>query len=223
MPLGKKTVNHYLNQQKELFGNQLYISSNTKTPETPINNNNTDLQQYYFDIKDCLECSLGFTLTNFVFGVGNPTADLVFVGEAPGHNEDLKGEPFVGRAGKLLDKILAAISLSRKDIYICNVIKCRPPENRNPSSKEIDKCRPYLDTQLKMIKPKAIIALGKIAANTLLENDLALKKMRGDTFCYKGIDVIVTYHPAALLRNPNFKKPCWEDFKMIRKTYLKIK
>jgi len=223
MPLKRKSVNHYLNQQKELFGNQLYISPNTPSPETTINNNITDLQQYYFDIKDCLECSLGFTRKNFVFGVGNPTADLVFVGEAPGNNEDLKGEPFVGRAGKLLDKILAAISLLRKDIYICNVIKCRPPENRNPSSKEIEKCRPYLDTQLKIIKPKAIIALGKIAANTLLENDFALKNMRGETFYYKGIDVIVTYHPAALLRNPNFKKHCWEDFKMIRKTYLKIK
>ena len=217
----REKIQQYLKQHQELFGERIYLPEDVFKEN--LNNNNTNsstLNEYYVKIKDCLKCSLGYSRTNFVYGVGNPNADLVFVGEAPGHNEDMKGEPFVGRAGKLLDKILAAVSLSRQDVYICNVLKCRPPENRNPSSEEIEKCRPYLDTQLNMIQPKAIIALGKVAANTLLENDLALNKMRGVPFLYNGIDVIVTYHPAALLRNPNFKKPCWEDFQMIQKTYL---
>lgn len=217
----REKIQQYLKQHQELFGERIYFPEDVfKENQNNNNTNSSILNEYYVKIKDCLECSLGYSRTNFVFGVGNPNADLVFVGEAPGHNEDIKGEPFVGRAGKLLDKILTAISLSRNDVYICNVIKCRPPDNRNPSSEEIEKCRPYLDTQLNLIQPKAIIALGKVAANTLLENDLALNKMRGVPFLYNGIDVIVTYHPAALLRNPNFKKPCWEDFQIIQKNYL---
>ena len=178
------------------------------------------LESFKNSICECLKCELGYTRTNFVFGVGNPNADIVFVGEAPGEKEDLIGEPFVGRAGKLLDKILAAINLSREDIYICNVIKCRPPQNRDPLPKEVDLCEPYLKTQLSLINPKLIVALGRIAACTILRTKEPLKNLRNKIFKYEGIDLVVTYHPAALLRNPNFKKPAWEDFQMIRDKYL---
>ena len=215
----KKAINNYLNQYKEVYSEELYFEMSTdqlnKTYDSSL-----QLQKYYNKIKNCMICPLGKTRTNFVFGVGNRKSNLVFVGEAPGENEDLKGEPFVGKSGKLLDKILKAISLSRKDIYICNIIKCRPPKNRNPLYDEIEKCRPYLDFQLKLIQPKVIIALGKVAANTLLNNSFTLNEMRGNRFSYLDIDLMVTYHPAALLRNPNFKKPCWEDFQMIQKKYL---
>ena len=178
------------------------------------------LESFNKSICECLKCELGNTRTNFVFGVGNPHAKIVFVGEAPGEKEDLKGEPFVGRAGQLLDKILAAIDLTREDIYICNVIKCRPPQNRDPLPSEVELCEPYLKTQLSLINPTLIVALGRIAACTILKTKEPLKNLRNKIFKYEGIDLLVTYHPAALLRNPNFKKPTWEDFQMIRDQYL---
>ena len=180
-----------------------------------------NLESFKASICECQKCPLGSTRTNFVFGTGNEQADIVFVGEAPGEKEDLVGEPFVGRAGKLLDKILAAIELSRDDIYICNVLKCRPPKNRDPLPTEVDLCEPYLKTQLSLIKPKLIVALGRIAACTILRTKEPLKNLRNQIFKYEGIDLLVTYHPAALLRNPNFKKPTWKDFQLIRDTYLK--
>ena len=179
-----------------------------------------DLESFNLSICQCQKCPLGGTRTNFVFGVGNPKADIVFVGEAPGEKEDLAGEPFVGRAGKLLDKILTAIDLSRNDVYICNVLKCRPPKNRDPLPSEVNLCEPYLKTQLSLINPKLIVALGRIAACTILRTKEPLKKLRNRTFKYEGIDLLVTYHPAALLRNPNFKIPAWEDFQLIRDKYL---
>ncbi len=207
----------YLEQTKDLYGNTLYR-------ENPTVENNTlvtgELGAYYQEICDCQLCDLGKSRTRFVFGVGNPNADLVFVGEAPGEKEDLAGEPFVGRAGKLLDKILAAIQLSREDIYICNVLKCRPPNNRDPLPSEVEKCEPYLKQQLTMIQPKLIVALGRIAACTILKTKEPLKDLRNKVFSYAGIDLVVTYHPAALLRNPNFKRPAWEDYQMIRDKYL---
>ncbi len=210
-------LNQWLLQQKELFGDTLYVSGiNTE----PKQDDYSSLDQFRKEIKDCQNCSLGESRTHFVFGVGNPDADLVFVGEAPGKNEDLQGEPFVGRAGKLLDKILQAIGLDRTKVYILNVLKCRPPKNRDPAPIEVEKCEPYLITQLNIIKPKLIVALGRVAANTLLKLDLPLGKMRNRLFIYEGIDLIATYHPAALLRNPNLKKAAWEDFKHIRDNYL---
>jgi DNA polymerase len=165
----------------------------------------------------CQKCQLGNSRKNFVFGVGDKNADLLLVGEAPGEKEDLEGAPFVGRAGKLLDKILAAISLSRdKGVYICNVLKCRPPDNRDPLPSEVEKCEPYLKEQINLIKPKLIVALGRVAAKTLLNNDLALKDMRSIKHDYYGTPLVVTYHPAALLRNQNLKPAAWEDFKWIR-------
>ena len=211
----KQTSSQYFKQHKDIYGNILYINKPMKNSST-----RNELTDYYDEIKNCLKCQLGNSRTNFVFGVGNPESDIVFVGEAPGKNEDLEGEPFVGRGGKLLDKILEAINVTRKDIYILNVLKCRPPENRDPANDEIEKCEPYLKKQLKIIKPKLIVALGRISAMTLLKTKDSLTDMRNTIHKYEGIDLMVTYHPAAILRNPNFKRPTWDDFKYIRDNYL---
>lgn len=210
----------YLEQTQELYGNTLYYEGST-IANTEISNIN--LESFYKSICSCQECPLGKTRNNFVFGVGNPQADIVFVGEAPGEKEDQLGVPFVGRAGKLLDKILSAINVSREDIYICNVVKCRPPNNRDPLPAEVEKCEPYLVQQLQIIKPKLIVALGRVSACTLLKKKEPLKDLRNKIFKYAGIDLLVTYHPAAILRNPNFKKPTWDDFKIIRDNYLLAK
>lgn len=167
----------------------------------------------------CTKCALSQTRTNTVFGVGNPDAGIVFVGEAPGRDEDLKGEPFVGRAGQLLTKILAAIDFEREDVYICNVLKCRPPDNRDPAPDEVLHCEPYLRAQLDIIQPRVICALGRIAAQTLLKTKTSLTKLRADVHDYHGIPMVVTYHPAALLRNPNWKRPTWEDVQKLRAIY----
>ena len=212
--MNNDNLNKYLIQTKEIFGDELFINSNQK------NNQSSKLSKYYDSIKNCLNCSLGKTRTNFVFGSGNPNSNIVFVGEAPGKNEDLEGKPFVGRSGKLLDKILHAINLSRNDVYILNVIKCKPPENRNPNAQEIEECEPYLKEQLNIIKPKLIVALGRVSAMTLLQTKESLLNLRNKIHQYEGIDFLVTYHPAALLRNPNLKKFAWDDFKMIKNNYL---
>jgi len=152
-------------------------------------------------VNECKKCGLWETRNKTVLGAGNPDADLMFIGEAPGADEDMQGLPFVGRAGKLLTKMIAYINLTRDDIYIGNILKCRPPENRNPKPEEIGLCFDYLYAQLDIIQPKVIIALGGIAAHTLLENKDSVKSMRGKIHNYRGIDLIVTYHPAYLLRN----------------------
>lgn len=172
--------------------------------------------------QECTRCSLGETRTNFVFGVGNPEAGLVFCGEAPGEQEDLKGEPFVGRAGQLLDKILAAIDLTRDEIYILNVLKCRPPQNRDPLPEERESCRPILEAQLALIQPKIICALGRSAAQALLKVNTSLGKLRGTFHDFNGIPLMVTYHPAALLRNPHWKRPTWEDMQLLRDRYHEL-
>jgi DNA polymerase len=174
-------------------------------------------------ICDCVKCPLGQTRTKFVFGVGSPDADIVFIGEAPGADEDAQGEPFVGRAGQLLNKILEAIRFKREDVYICNILKCRPPNNRDPEPVEIDTCEPYLWKQLELLKPKIIVCLGRIAAITLLRINESLNNMRGKLYSYRGVKVLVTYHPAALLRNPQWKKPTWEDVQFLRKIYDQMK
>ena len=179
--------------------------------------NSYDLISFNDEIKNCLKCDLGKTRKNFVFGVGDFNASLLLVGEAPGEQEDLSGEPFVGRAGKLLDKMLTAINRSREnDVFICNVLKCRPPDNRDPSKEEISKCEPYLVNQIDLIQPKLIVALGRVAGKTLLGVDKSLKDMRNTIHSYHGTNLIVTYHPAALLRNSNWKPDAWNDFKWIR-------
>ena len=175
------------------------------------------LNEFGTSISTCKKCNLGQHRNKFVFGVGDRHADLMFVGEAPGREEDLKGEPFVGRAGKLLDKILSSIKMDRhKNVYICNVLKCRPPQNRDPLPDEVEECEPYLLHQINLIKPKLIVALGRISGTTLLRVDDTLKSMRGRLHDYHGTPLLVTYHPAALLRNSNLKKYTWEDFQFIR-------
>lgn len=170
-------------------------------------------------ISGCLKCPLGHTRTRFVFGSGNPDADIMIVGEAPGADEDAQGLPFVGRAGQLLTKILEAIQLSRDEVFICNILKCRPPNNRKPLVSETDECEPYLWKQIELIRPRFILAVGLTAANTLLRNKASMSALRGSTHDYHGIPMIVTYHPAALLRNPEWKVHTWEDVKLLRRLY----
>lgn len=157
--------------------------------------------------------------TNLVFGVGNPNADLLIVGEAPGANEDKVGEPFVGRAGQLLDKIMEAINFSRDKIYIANILKHRPPENRDPTPAERKRSLPFLKKQIELVNPKLILCVGRISGTTLLGEDDTLKNMRQKLHPYLNAELMVTYHPAALLRNPNWKRPTWEDVQMLRKRY----
>jgi len=166
---------------------------------------------------DCSRCKL-HTLgrKQVVFGVGNPNADLMFVGEAPGADEDIQGEPFVGRAGQLLTKIIEAINLRREDVYIANVIKCRPPQNRNPEPDEVEQCEPFLFRQIDVIKPKVIVALGKFAAQSLLKTTEPITRIRGREYRYRDAILMPTYHPAYLLRNPSSKREVWEDMKRVR-------
>ncbi len=172
-------------------------------------------------IADCTKCDLYQSATNLVFGTGNPHATFMVVGEAPGADEDAQGEPFVGRAGQLLNKILEAIHFKREDVYIANILKHRPPGNRKPAPEEIEVCLPYLKKQIELIKPKVILCLGLTAAEGLLGTTEGLGKLRGRVLHYEGVPVMVTYHPAALLRNPGWKRPTWEDVQAARKLHDK--
>jgi DNA polymerase len=177
----------------------------------------TTLDELADVVSKCTRCTLYKTATKPVPGQGSPTAELVCVGEAPGENEDKTGLAFVGAAGQLLTKILAAINLTREDVFICNVLKHRPPGNRNPSPQEVEACSPYLVRQLEIIRPKVIVAFGTFAAQTLLNTTLSIGKLRGSVHRYYGIPLVVTYHPAALLRNPAWKRPTWEDVQLARR------
>jgi len=170
-------------------------------------------------ISGCQKCPLGATRNKLVFGTGNPNADIVVIGEAPGADEDASGEPFVGAAGQLLTKVLAAINFSRDDVYIANIIKSRPPGNRTPERSEVEQCIPYLYKQLDLIKPKFILAVGLTAALSLLNRKATMKELRGSVHDYFGITMVVTYHPAALLRNPQWKRSTWEDVQLLRRLY----
>jgi len=191
-------------------------------PQPMTNPRYGSLDEHYKAICNCTLCPLGHTRTKFVYGVGNPNADIMFIGEAPGRDEDLKGEPFVGRAGKLLDKILEAMKLTRQDVYIANILKCRPPDNRDPQPDEMKLCMPYLKEQIHMIKPKFICALGRIAAHGLLETTTPLGQLRGKWHRFEGIPLIVTYHPAALLRFQQYKRPTWEDMQALMAEYERV-
>lgn len=169
------------------------------------------------DLGDCTRCVLHEKRSNIVFGVGNPNADLMFIGEGPGSEEDRQGVPFVGPAGQLLTKIIKAIDLSRDDVYIANIVKCRPPRNRNPEPEEIEACRPFLQRQVDAVRPKVICALGRISAQTLLETEDGITHIRGRIFSYRGAKLVPTFHPAYLLRNPENKRECWKDMKLIRR------
>lgn len=226
-------VERYFMQQEDLFGNIIY-RKDTKAvaggvaeptiayPDEPWAKAAT-LDELHQHICTCVKCPLGYTRTNFVFGVGNSKAEVMFIGEAPGADEDAQGEPFVGRAGQLLNKIIEAVGMKREDVYICNILKCRPPNNRDPQPTEMETCTPYLSKQIELIRPKFIICLGRISAQWLLQTNDSLTTLRGKVHQYQGATLIVTYHPAALLRNPNWKVPTWEDMKTFKKLYDEYK
>jgi len=225
MARGTNHTSEILRLTREAFGQRLETEPGLQIfdanipPLEPPKSSYQDLASFEQAICECQKCPLGKTRTKFVFGVGSPTADIMFIGEAPGRDEDLKGEPFVGRAGQLFDKILAAIHTSRKEVYIANILKCRPPENRDPLPDEAQKCLPYLLEQIKIIQPKLICCLGRIAAQILLDTKTPLGKMRGKFIDYYGMKLIVTYHPAALLRFQSYKADTWKDMKMLRREY----
>jgi DNA polymerase len=171
------------------------------------------------DLGECRRCVLCRFRKHIVFGAGDPHARLVFVGEGPGRDEDLQGEPFVGAAGELLTRIIQAIKLTREQVYIGNIVKCRPPNNRNPHPEEIDACRPFLERQLAAIQPEFIVALGKVAAQSLLGTQQPISRLRGRFHDYHGIRLLPTYHPAYLLRNPEKKRDVWEDMKLLMGEY----
>lgn len=184
-------------------------------PTTVING--ATLDEVRKELGDCKRCKLCTGRKTIVYGSGNPRAELVFVGEGPGEEEDKQGIPFVGAAGQLLTKMIEAMKYSRDDVYICNVVKCRPPGNRNPEPDEIRACEPFLQAQLRIIKPKVIVALGKFAAQTLLRDDTAITRLRGQWRQYEGIDLMPTFHPAYLLRSPDEKKKAWMDLQEVMK------
>ncbi len=185
----------------------------------PLRSNAELLRTLREEMGECSRCSLHRDRKHLVFGQGNPDARLMFVGEAPGRDEDLQGEPFVGRAGKLLTKIIQSISLQREDVYIANVIKCRPPKNRNPLPEEIRTCHPFLWKQIGIIKPRIICTLGTFASQTLLETTDKISALRGRFFQIGNTKLLPTFHPAFLLRNQERKRDVWEDMKLIRKEY----
>ncbi len=172
---------------------------------------------------NCQKCGLSTTRTNVVIGVGNKNSDILFVGEGPGEQEDLKGEPFVGPAGQLLDKMLSAIDLKRSDVYIANIVKCRPPYNRDPKPEEQNACINFLRHQFLLIRPKIIVCLGRIAAQTIIDPNFKITRSRGIWYTRKNCHIIATYHPSALLRDENKKRPAWEDFKSIRDKYNEVR
>ncbi len=230
-------VREFLTREQELFGNAFYpervpTAAHTKETATvsappPAASGESwtsadSIDALNSQICNCMKCPLGKTRTKFVFGVGNPQAKVMVIGEAPGADEDAQGEPFVGRAGQLLNKILEAIQFKREEVFICNILKCRPPNNRDPLPEEVDQCEPYLWKQIELLHPVAILCVGRIAGQTLLKTTRGLGELRGTVHSYQGIPMMVTYHPAALLRNPNWKRPTWEDVQQFRALYDKL-
>jgi len=212
----------YLKQQVDLGFDSIYLSKEKETKDSFSDSVFKDLQRFHQEIKDCTKCPLYVTRTNFVFGEGSGKSRVMFVGEAPGREEDMQGKPFVGQAGKLLDKILKAIDFNREDVFIANVLKCRPPGNRDPQPTEIKECETYLLQQIEILKPEIICALGRISAQALLKTKSPLGQLRGRFHDYHGIKLMVTYHPAALLRYPQYKRGCWEDVQMLKSEHIKI-
>ena len=211
-----RVARQFFEQRTGLGERELFFSTPVWTALPP---KEELLREFCKSIQDCQQCGLARTRRNVVFGSGNPDAEVMFVGEAPGQEEDLRGVPFVGKAGGLLMKIVEAIHFERQDVYIANMLKCRPPNNRDPEPEEIAACEPYLTRQIEMIEPKVICALGRIAAQSLLKTKVGLGALRGKVHFYRGIKLIVTYHPAALLRNPQWKRATWEDVKLLRREY----
>ena len=233
----KKQIIEALKDQKDVFGDELLMTK-SKKPEAfskskkvkvneqelfPVEKKSWEsavtLKDLEAQINNCTNCVLHKGRNKFVFGSGNSNADVMVVGEGPGAEEDKQGLPFVGRAGKLLTDILKAIDFSRDDVYIANIVKCRPPDNRTPLPDEMETCLPYLKKQYEIIQPKLILCLGLTAAKGLLKKKESLTSMRGKVFEFENAKVMITYHPAALLRNPNWKRPCWEDLQKFKQLY----
>jgi len=212
----------YLIARKELEGG-LYLDESVHTALKKLagkwEEQMEGLEEFGRRISGCQKCALWKTRRNFVFGKGNSHAGIVFIGEAPGEEEDLQGLPFVGRAGKLLDELLANAGFTYQEIYICNILKCRPPGNRNPQPLEIAQCEPYLWRQIELVEPKIIVALGKVAANTLLKNTTAISQLKKTVYSYRGLPFFITYHPAYILRNNNYRGELEFDLKKIRGYY----
>lgn len=208
---GRKTEKPKVNELgKDAIENQISLNNKPLPP--------SKLEDIHRELIDCRRCRLCETRNHLVFGAGNPQAELMFVGEAPGADEDLQGEPFVGRAGQLLSKIIAAIGKTREEVYIANIIKCRPPGNRNPEADEIAICAPFLDRQIEAIRPRIICSLGKFSAQTMLSSSESISRLRGQVYNYKNLCRLVpTFHPAYLLRSPERKKETWEDMQLIMK------
>lgn len=238
----------YIKQQAEIYGNDLAIEYKALLEADPISEKKVEkapavqvvkapvTSTEKFDlysansceelerlIHNCMNCELGACRNKLVFGKGNPNADILVIGEAPGADEDFQGLPFVGKAGQLLDKILASIDLDLSNCFISNIVKCRPPGNRDPKAEEIEACRSILQRQFELIQPKLILAVGRVSARTLLNSERSLSNMRGKFHSYHGVDLLVTYHPSALLRNPSWKRPTWEDMKMFKERYEAVK
>ncbi len=214
MPM-KKQIENFLNWYRDLYGRELYIADEKGMSIDGDGEKMEALKTFHLQIKDCQKCPLGKTRTNFVFGVGNPNAAIMFIGEAPGYHEDQQGEPFVGRGGQLLNKLLAGVGLRREDVYIANILKCRPPNNRDPLPEEVVQCIPYLHRQIEMIQPRVLVALGRIAAQNLLQTKESLGNMRRRVWAYQDKPLIVTYHPAYILRNMNMLDAGVEDMKFV--------
>jgi uracil-DNA glycosylase family 4 len=221
--MDRELLLQYLRQRVELGDTELYLDTMTASefvrrlntpPRTSSSSSLTVIQEH---AAACTACGLHATRTNSVFARGNPLSQLMVVGEAPGEEEDKTGLPFVGRAGKLLDVLLAAIGFPRDSVYICNVLKCRPPNNRNPLPNEVESCSGFLRSQIDLIAPKVLLAVGKFAAQTLANSEESIGKLRGKIHSYNNVPVVVTYHPAYLLRSPSATRTAWEDFQMLRK------
>lgn len=224
--IADKEKQHF--ESATLFGDEPQKTTNPEAAEqpaaTPVRDvepweRATSLEEMQELIQGCQKCPLAATRNKLVFGTGNPNADIMVIGEAPGADEDATGKPFVGRAGQLLTKILAAINLSREEVYIANIIKSRPPGNRRPVAEEVEACEPYLFKQMEFIKPRFILALGLTSVNTLLRANYRMGEIRGKQLNYRGATLIATYHPAALLRNPQWKAATWEDVQLLRRLY----
>ncbi len=210
----------YLRQRAEMGERELHGRAGRAKGASSDSDAGEAMRLFCESIADCQKCRLAKERTQVVCGSGNAKAGLMFVGEGPGREEDKTGQPFVGAAGKLLTQIIeAGLQLRRDDVYITNIVKCRPPDNRNPMPDEIVACHPYLLRQIEIVKPKVICALGKVAAQAFLQSDEPIGKLRGRVHPYRDIKLIATYHPAALLRNAALKRPTWEDMKLLRKEY----
>jgi uracil-DNA glycosylase len=213
----RRAVEAGADHTREAEMDETYAIQQLSEPLSVLQNNPAALDAIRADIGDCTRCRLHKGRTNLVFGVGNPNAELMFVGEGPGADEDAQGEPFVGRAGQLLNNMISAMGLKREDVYIANVVKCRPPGNRTPEKDECDVCSPFLLRQIEVIKPKVIVALGAVAAKNLLAVNDSMANLRGRWYDFRGARLAVTYHPAYLLRDPRQKKEAWKDLQMVMK------